>query len=290
MHQPIDRDPRAAAGRPDGGRRTGRSPARPPVQRARASRCAWPALAGALVFAVLLVMVKADWAPLARFDQGWVSPLHRYALRHPVWTAAMRTLADLGAPWVMRAALGAVAGWLWVRGARALAGWSAAAALLGWAVGGVGRELIGRPRPHLADPVALGSGAAFPAGPALASAVTCGALLALVWPRIERPARAAAGTAAALAVLAVGWTGIALGAHRPSDVLASWAAAAAVLAGPALAVELWRPGRLDLDVRLLRRRAGPRVQRVLASRLEPAEPLAPVERPGPVTERDPGRS
>ncbi|QKW21230.1 phosphatase PAP2 family protein [Kitasatospora sp. NA04385] len=301
MHQSADHDSRAAADGPDGGRRGGRSPARPPVQRAGALRCAWPALAGALAFAVLLVLVRSGWAPLARFDQGWVALLHRYALRHPVWTAAMQTLGDLGAPWMMRTALGAVAVWLWVRGARVLAGWAAAVVLLGWAVGGAGRELIGRAGPHLADPVAAAPGASFPAGHALATAVTCGALLALAWPRIERPARVAAGTAGALVVLAVGWTRIALGLHWPSDVLASWAAAVVVLAGPALAVELWRPGLIGLDARLLRRRTGPRVQRVLAPPLErvepPSPPLGPPGAPTPppeplepVTERDPGRS
>ncbi|MEU3498951.1 phosphatase PAP2 family protein [Kitasatospora cineracea] len=272
MHQSTDPGSRAPAGR---------SAARPRVQRPRVLRCAWPALAGALVFALLLVLVRTGWGPLARLDQGWVSVLHRYALRHPVWTAAMQTLADLGAPWVMRALLGAVAVWLWALGARVLAGWAVAATLLGWAATGVGRALAGRPRPHFADPVAVGSGLSFPSGHALASAVTCGALLVLAWPRTERPVRVAAAGAAVLAVLAVGWTRIALGVHWPSDVPAGWAAAAVALAGPALAVELWLPGRFGRDVRLLRRRARPRVQRVLAP------PLPPVES---ATERDPGRS
>ncbi|MEU5386204.1 hypothetical protein ABZ391_20420, partial [Kitasatospora cineracea] len=116
-------------------------------------RCAWPALAGALVFTVLLVLVKTGWGPLARLDQGWVSVLHRYALRHPVWTAAMQTLADLGAPWVMRALLGAVAVWLWALGARVLAGWAVAATLLGWAAAGAGPGPGRRaPPPHAAPP------------------------------------------------------------------------------------------------------------------------------------------
>ncbi|GAA2105777.1 hypothetical protein GCM10009759_43210 [Kitasatospora saccharophila] len=293
MHQSADHDSRAATGRPGGGRRTGPPTARPPVQRTGALRCAWPALAGALVFAVLLVLVRADWAPLVRFDQGWAALLHRYALRHPVWTAALQTLADLGAPWVMRTLLGAVAVWLWALGARWLAGWAATAALLAWAADAAGRALIGRPGPHFADQLAPDAGASFPSGPALASTVTCGVLLALAWPRTGRPGRAAAGGAAALAVLAVGWTRIALGAHWPSDVLAAWAVAPVALAAPALVVGLWRPGRLRRDVRLLRLRTRPRVQRVLAPPLPPVGTGGqggPVEGVPPVTERDPGRS
>ncbi|WP_158715059.1 phosphatase PAP2 family protein [Kitasatospora phosalacinea] len=238
-------------------------------------RCAGAALTGALVFAVLLLLVRTGWPPLARLDRGWASLLHRYALRHPVWTAAMQTFADLGAPWVMRTLLGAVAAWLWATRTRTLAAWAAAAALLGWAADRAGRALTDRPRPHFADPVAVAPGPSFPSGHALASAVTCGALLVLLWPRAERPVRAAAGGAAALVALGVGWTRIALGANWPSDVPAGWAAALVVLAAPALALELWRPGRIGRDVRRLRRRARPRVQRVLAP------PLPPVGAAGP---------
>ncbi|RKE20755.1 phosphatase PAP2 family protein [Streptomyces sp. TLI_171] len=269
MHQPDDLRPRAV---------------RSPVQRRRVLRCAWIALSGAALFAVLLVLVRTGWAPLARLDQGWVAALHRYSLRHPVWTAAMQTLADLGAPWVMRTLLGVVALWLWTLGARVLAGWLAAQALVAWLVSSAGRQLIGRARPHFGDPVAIGSGAAFPSGHAIASAVACGALLALVWPRADRPVRAVAGTAAAVTVLGVGWTRIALGVHWPSDVLAAWLAAAVVLTGVTLAVELWLPGRLGRDARLLRQRIRPRVQRVLAP------PLPPLPSAESAADRDPRRS
>ncbi|MFJ5233185.1 phosphatase PAP2 family protein [Kitasatospora sp. NPDC088391] len=272
MHQPSDS---GAAAAPGGRRETHRHP----FQRRRVLRCAGAALAGAALCAVLLVLVRTGWTPLARLDSGWTAGLHRYAVRHPVWTAAVQTLADLGAPWVLRTLLGAVALWQWVLGARVLAAWTAAQALVAWLAAGAGRELIDRAGPRFADPVALGPGGTFPSGPALASAVACGALLALVWPRADRAVRAVAGTAAAVTVLGVGWSGIALGTHWPSDVLAAWLAAVAVPTGVTLAVELWLPGRLGRDALLLRRRTRPRVQRVLAPPL-----------PGSAPERDPGRS
>ncbi|MFD8599605.1 phosphatase PAP2 family protein [Kitasatospora sp. NPDC059646] len=274
MHQSTD-GPGAADEPPDGARGN----RRPPVQRRTLLRCAWIGLASVLLFTVLLVLMETGWSPLARLDQDCVAALHRYAVQHPVWTAAMQTLADLGAPWTMRALLAAAALWLWCVRARALAAWVVVQGLLGWAASSVGRAVIGRARPHFADPVAVGSGAGFPSGHAIASAVACGVLLMLVWPRADRAVRAVAGTGAALTVLGVGWTRLALGVHYPSDVLAGWAAAAAVLAGVTLAAEVWLPGRLGRDVRRLHWRLRPRVQRVLAPPL-PAEPAG---------SRDPGR-
>ncbi|MFJ1757436.1 phosphatase PAP2 family protein [Kitasatospora sp. NPDC088134] len=275
MHQPSDS---GAAAAPGGRRGTHRHP----FQRRRVLRCAGAALAAAALLAVLLVLVRAGWAPLARLDLGWTAGLHRYAVRHPVWTASVQTLADLGAPWVLRTLLGAVALWQWALGARVLAAWTAAQALAAWLAAGAGRELIGRVGPRFADPVAAGPDGTFPSGPALTSAVACGALLALVWPRADRAVRAVAGTAAAVTVLGAGWSGVALGTHWPSDVLAAWLAAVALPAGVTLAVELWLPGRLGRDVRLLRRRTRPRVQRVLA-------PPLPLPLPESAPERDPGR-
>ncbi|MEV4557080.1 phosphatase PAP2 family protein [Kitasatospora sp. NPDC049285] len=234
------------------------------------------AVVSVALLGVLLALVEGDWSPLARLDQGWVAALHRFASGHTAWTAAMRTLADLGGPVVMRSLLAVAAVWLWTLGARALAGWAAAQALLGWAVGNAGRALVDRPRPHFADPVASVPGGSFPSGHAMASAITCGVLLALLWPRADRVGRAVAAGIALAAVLAVGWTRIALGVHYPSDVLAGWLAAAAVLTGLTVAVELWRPGALLRDARRVDWRTRPRVQRVLAG----AAPAAEKARPG----------
>jgi len=235
------------------------------VQRRNLLRCAALALTSAGLFALLLALVQGGWAPLARFDRAWVDALHGYARRHTAWTASMQTLADIGGTVTMRVLLGVAAVWLWSLGARVLAGWAVAQALVGWAVSTVGKAAVDRPRPHFTDPVELAPGASFPSGHATASAITCAVLLALVWPRAGRAGRATAGAAAALTVLAVGWTRIALGVHWPSDVLAGWLAAGLVLGGVTVAVELWRPGDLLRDVRRVDWRTRPRVQRVLAS-------------------------
>lgn len=236
-----------------------------PGRRPELIRFTVPTLGFAFLFAGLLMLVEHDWGPLARLDHGWVDPLHDFARQHTAWTAAMKTLSDIGGPVTMRVLLALAAIWLWWLGARMLAGWAAAQILLGWLVGTVAKAEIGRPRPHFADPVAYAPGSSFPSGHAMASAITCAALVVLAWPRAGLAGRLAASTLAALMVLAVGWSRIALGVHWPTDVLAGWLAAGVVLGGVAVAIELWRPGALLRDVRRVDWRTRPRVQSVLVS-------------------------
>ncbi|WP_052390713.1 phosphatase PAP2 family protein [Streptomyces sp. NRRL B-24484] len=235
----------------------------PPVRRPVVRHALW-ALGGTLSFGLLLGLVAGGWGPLTRLDQHWVGALHGYARRHTAWTASMQTLGDIDGPVTMRVLLFGAAAWLWAIRARTLASWAAVQGALGWVLAIGLADAVGRDRPHFADPVAYADGAAFPAGHAMASAVTCAALVALAWPLAGRAGRSWAVGAAALAVLAVGWSRIALGVHWPSDVLAGWLAAAALLGWVTVAVELWRPGALARDFRRVDRRTRPRIQRVLA--------------------------
>ncbi|MGE7437721.1 phosphatase PAP2 family protein [Kitasatospora sp. NPDC001175] len=219
----------------------------------------------AALLGLLLALAESHWGPLARLDRDWVDSLHDYARDHTAWTASMQMVSDLGGPTVTRALLGVTAVWLWAIGARILAGWAAAQILLGWLANWGGKALVGRARPHFVDPVSSATGAAFPSGHAMASAITAAALVILVWPHANRAGRAVACTIAALAVLTIGWTRIALGVHWPSDVLAGWLTAGLVVGGVTVAVELWRPRALSRDVRRVDWRTRPRVQRVLAS-------------------------
>ncbi|MGK4582626.1 phosphatase PAP2 family protein [Kitasatospora sp. HPMI-4] len=234
-------------------------------RRSRLLDSAAAALGCAALLGVLLALVASHWGPLARLDRSWVDALHGFARGHTAWTASMQMVSDIGGPATTRIVLGVAAVWLWMIGARMLAGWAAAQLLLGWLAGWGGKILVDRARPHFADPVSYASGAAFPSGHAMASAITGAALVILLWPHANRAGRAVACTVAALAVLIIGWTRIALGVHWPSDVLAGWLAAGLVVAGVTVAVELWRPGALNRDVRRIDRHTRPRVQRVLAS-------------------------
>ncbi|MGF1431080.1 phosphatase PAP2 family protein [Kitasatospora sp. LaBMicrA B282] len=245
------------------------SPDRRALDPLRALRTGLPRYAaiatGALaLFGVLLALVEGRWGPLAHLDRSWTTALHDFARHHTAWTASLQTTTMLGAPLVMRSLSAVAATWLWAIGARTLAGWTAAQALVGWAVEVAAKDLVGRARPSWPDPVAQAAGAAFPSGHAMASAITAATLMALLWPRADRAVRGVFGTLAALGTLVIGFTRIGLGVHWPSDVLAGWLLAGAVLGGTTVAVELWRPGALSRDVRRVNWRTRPRVQSVLA--------------------------
>ncbi|MCU7823218.1 phosphatase PAP2 family protein [Kitasatospora sp. DSM 101779] len=246
-------------------------PSAAPAARRPVARHALWALGGTLLFGALLGLVAGGWGPLARLDQNWAGALHGYARRHTAWTASMQTLGDIDGPVTMRVLLFGAAAWLWAIRARTLASWAAVQGALGWVLAIALADAVGRERPHFADPVSHADGAAFPSGHAMASGITCAVLVALAWPLAGRAGRIWAAGAAAVAVLAVGWSRIALGVHWPSDVLAGWLAAAALLGWATVAVELWRPGALARDFRRVDRRTRPRVQRVLARGTPPGD-------------------
>ncbi|MFI9270712.1 phosphatase PAP2 family protein [Kitasatospora sp. NPDC052896] len=241
------------------------SPSSPRPQRVRLPRYAAIAGGAALLFGLLLTLVDHHWGPLARLDQGWTGGLHDVARGHAAWTASLLTMTALGGPTAMRILLALAAAWLWAIGARTLAGWTAAQAVVGWAAHRAAAALIARPRPSFADPVAHAAGPAFPSGHATASAITTAALVALVWPRAPRSGRIAACALAAGATVLIGFTRVALGVHWPSDILGGWFLAVAVLGSTTVVVELLRPGALSRDVRRVDWRTRPRVQSVLAS-------------------------
>ncbi|RKT16262.1 undecaprenyl-diphosphatase [Streptomyces sp. 1114.5] len=230
------------------------------------------ALGCAALFGLLAALVTSHWQPLDRFDQEWIGELHDYAREHRAWTAAVQTLSDIGGTVTMRALLGVAAVWLWLIGARVLAGWVAAQTLVGWGALWALKAAFDRGRPAFTDPVSHAGGPAFPSGHAMASAITCAVLVGLLWYRVHRRGRTAACAVAAASVLTIGWTRIALGVHWPSDVLAGWLAAGFVLGTVTAVIELWRPGALARDVRRVNWRTRPRVQRVIVSSARPPVP------------------
>ncbi|MCX4747174.1 phosphatase PAP2 family protein [Kitasatospora sp. NBC_01287] len=251
-----------------------RTPTSRRTLRARLPRYAAIAMGALALFGVLLALVEGGWGPLARLDHGWAAALHGYARQHTAWTASLETTTTLGCPLVMRTLLGLAAAWLWAIGARTLAGWTAAQALVGWGAAWAAKSLADRARPSWPDPVAHAAGAAFPSGHAMASAITAATLVALIWPRADRAVRITCCALGALGTAVVGFTRVGLGVHWPSDVLGGWFLAGAVVGGTTVAVELWRPGALSRDVRRVDWRTRPRVQSVLAAAV-PFPELAP---------------
>ena len=137
-------------------------------------------------------------------------------------------------PWVFRAAVLAVAVWLWRRGAQpGWPIWATVTMVIGGVLGVVLKLIVARARPALPHPVAHASGYSFPSGHALNSFLCVGILILVFLPVLRPAGKAVAYTVGAALVLLTGYDRVALGVHYVSDVLAGWGAALAVIAGTA---------------------------------------------------------
>jgi membrane-associated phospholipid phosphatase len=198
------------------------------------------ALAVAVPFTLLALLVLAEWQPLATLDARVADDLNSYARARPRLVDALDILAVVLDPWVFRVAVVGVVGWLWLRGARRLAAWALTTIAVGGVVGVVLKLVVTRARPAFDEPVAHAGGYSFPSGHALNSCLCTGVLILVFLPVLSRAGKVLAYCLGAGIVLLTGFDRIALGVHYVSDVVAGWIVALACLAGTAGAFEVWR--------------------------------------------------
>jgi undecaprenyl-diphosphatase len=142
----------------------------------------------------------------------------------PAWLFEVaRDITALGSRSVILLVVLAVLGYLGLQRRWGQLWLVAIAAAGGGAVSTVLKELVGRPRPPLASPLAAAGSSSFPSGHAMLAAavyLTLGVLLA----GIARPRRVKVYVlaVASLLVVLVGLSRIYLGVHYPTDVLAGW--------------------------------------------------------------------
>lgn len=198
------------------------SPTRPPL--AGITGVGGVATLLAVLSAVLIALVVAEWSPLVSFDRRVAEGLHRWAVAEPGATWANRVLTDwVWDPWTMRLLTASAVVALWLRRERLLALWTAGTSALGAAVSQGVKAAVGRERPVWPDPVDSAHFASFPSGHAMTAAVTCGLLLWLVRRHgVGRRVWRTAVAAAAVSVAGVGFTRLWLGVHWSSDVLSGW--------------------------------------------------------------------
>lgn len=200
------------------------------------ARASWPLARAGAVCAVLAgavtALVVARWQPLTDLDRSVADALHRRAVAEPGLVHVNRLLTDwLWDPWTMRALIAVAVVALWWRGARPLAVWVAATAVVSALLQQGIKAAVGRDRPRWPDPVDSASYAAYPSGHAMTATVSCGLLLwVLRRSGARRRLRRAALGAAAVSVPGVGLTRLYLGVHWPSDVLGGWLLGAALAA------------------------------------------------------------
>src|ERR1700743_2749119 len=180
--------------------------------------------AAAFVFALLLVLVRLAWAPLASADHGAAARLNSLVAGHAMVVGVVKAVTWLGSGGVLWVLIGLAVVALAIRRRR----WLAIYLL----VTGAGeltldpdlKALVGRLRPVVAHPIAHGTGDSFPSGHALGSIVCYGALVLVFLPLIAL----------------IGITRLLLGVHYVSDVLGAWALGITWLGITAFAFELSR--------------------------------------------------
>jgi undecaprenyl-diphosphatase len=196
--------------------------------------------AAALVFAILLVLVRLQWPPLESADHGAASWLNGLISGHAPLVTAVKAVTWLGSDGVLWTVVGATAIVLAFRRR-----WRLAIYLLVTGAGAlvldqVLKSLVGRLRPVVAHPIAHGTGNSFPSGHSLGSIVCYGAVLLVFLPATRGRWRSTfTGVVVALVAL-IGISRILLGVHYLSDVAGGWAVGITWLGLTAFAFELTR--------------------------------------------------
>ena len=196
--------------------------------------------AAALLFTLLLLLVRLRWAPLESADHGAATRLNSLIAGHPVAVRIVKAVTWLGSGGVLWTLTGAAAVVLAVRRQ-----WRLTAYLL---VVGVGelvldpvlKALVGRLRPVVAHPIAYGNGDSFPSGHALGSIVCYGALFLVFLPAVRGTWRRVFTAVIVTLIAAIGISRLLLGVHYISDVLGGWTLGITWLGITAFAFELSR--------------------------------------------------
>jgi undecaprenyl-diphosphatase len=196
--------------------------------------------AAAFVFALLLLLVRLQWAPLESADHRAAAGLNSLVASHAAVVSVIKAVTWLGSSGVLWTLIGLAVVALAIRRR-----WRLAVYLL---VTGAGvltldpvlKALVGRLRPVVAHPVAYGTGDSFPSGHALGSIVCYGALFLVFLPATRGIWRRVFTAAIAALIAAIGLSRLLLGVHYLSDVLGAWALGITWLGVTAFAFELSR--------------------------------------------------
>ena len=194
----------------------------------------------ALIFAVLLVLVRLRWPPLESVDHEAAASSNRLIAGDHALVTVVKAVTWLGSSGVLWTVIGAGALVLALRKR-----WRLTIYLLITGAGAlvmdpVLKSLVGRLRPVVAHPIAHGTGNSFPSGHSLGSIVCYGAVLLVFLPAARGRRRTAFVAVIAVLVALIGISRILLGVHYASDVLGAWALGIAWLGITAFAFELTR--------------------------------------------------
>jgi undecaprenyl-diphosphatase len=196
--------------------------------------------AAALIFAVLLILVRLRWAPLEAADHDAATGINGLIAGNAALVAVVKAVTWLGSSGVLWTVVGAAAVVLAIRRQ-----WRLAIYLLVTGAGAlvldpILKSLVGRLRPVVAHPIAHGLGNSFPSGHALGSIVCYGAVLLVFLPAARGRWRTVFITVTVALIALIGISRILLGVHYLSDVVGGWAVGIAWLGLTTFAFELTR--------------------------------------------------
>ena len=196
--------------------------------------------AAAIVFAVLLLLVRLQWAPLESIDHGAAEHLNSAVAAHPAIVAVVKAITWLGSDGVLWIVIGCCTVLLAIRRRFWLAGYLLVTGAGALALDPVLKSLVGRLRPVVAHPIAHGGGDSFPSGHSLGSIVCYGAVLLVFMPGVRRRWRTTVTSLIVTLVVVIGISRLLLGVHYISDVLGGWALGVTWLGLTTAAFELSR--------------------------------------------------
>lgn len=181
-----------------------------------------------LFLTIVAVVTAGGDGPLA-----WDSAVHDVMVTHRVgWVTAVAIAVTTTGNTASAGVLALVAGALvagrerWWHGAVAAGAWVVCCALVRLSAS----LLVARPRPPATDWAWTTTGLSMPSGHTTVSAVVSALFVLAAWRRGRGPWRWRLATVAVLWAAAVALTRVYLGVHWPSDVLAGWCLATAMIA------------------------------------------------------------
>src|SRR6185369_4578386 len=220
-----------------------------------------------LLFALLAALVRLGWSPLQSADAGVARSLNGLVAPHPALVRVLTVITNLGSAgvliWVVALAVIVLA----TRRQFRLAGYLVVATLAARVLNVSLKVLVGRIRPVVPDPIAVGGGNSFPSGHSLESLICYGALVLVFLPALPRRFRWVLPAVAGVLIGLIGASRVLLGVHFVSDVVGAWCLGTAWLGLTVYAFELHR------------QHSGRRVPQPLTEGLEPeaAADVTPTE-------------
>ena len=194
----------------------------------------------ALVFTILLILVRLQWRPLESADHNAAARINALIAGHPALVSVVKAVTWLGSDGVLWTIIVVSAVFLAFRRRWRLAGYLLVTGAGALVLDPILKTLVGRLRPVVAHPIAHGGGNSFPSGHSLGSIVCYGAVLLVFLPAARGRWRTAFITVIVTLVALIGISRILLGVHYLSDVLGGWTLGITWLGLTAFAFELTR--------------------------------------------------